>query len=61
MVTPISKAASVATTPISSDTRAPWKMPAATSRPSESEPRGNALFSPGHRNGRATMLHESPG
>jgi hypothetical protein len=37
------------------ETRAPWKMPARTSRPSMSDPRRYSRFSPGHCSGRVTI------
>ena len=44
---------------MASDTRAPWKMPARMSRPSMSDPRMYARFSPGHCIGRVTIANGS--
>jgi len=61
MAVPTVRPIVVATKPISNDTRAPCIRPAATSRPSESVPSGNATSCPGHRSGRATIDSGSAG
>src|SRR6478609_315864 len=60
MVTPMISEVSVETTPIISEMRAPWAMPAATSRPSMSEPSHRPSLSGGW-NGAPTMSHGSSG
>ena len=52
---PTASATNVETRPTSSDTRAPWTMPAMTSRPSASVPSGKPAIVNGGRNGRCTM------
>ena len=58
---PTTTATVVETMPISSDTRAPWKMQAATSRPSRSVPSGNFQLWNGQMNGLPAMSHGSAG
>ena len=59
-VTPMARAAAVEVRPISSDTRAPWAMPDAMSRPSMSDPNRASSDSGGWK-GMVAMSHGSPG